>query len=199
MDTNPMTTKEKILKNSIDLINLKGFEAVTLKEICDSANISKHTFYYYFSSKEDLLRSFFSIEREISPNELIDIINAKNNIEVYFKLTNSLLNRFEKIGVEILKQILILNLAKGIGTFCENDTESIRAIKELQIEAIRKAQDANEINNKSDPKDLLKTCFKIKMSLIFFWCVSNGDFDLKKAFRNSIEICMDIAPELRLS
>lgn len=43
-------TKKKIRKVALNLINEKGYDNVTLKEICEASGINKHTFYYYFDS-----------------------------------------------------------------------------------------------------------------------------------------------------
>jgi AcrR family transcriptional regulator len=39
------------------LILKKGYEAITIKDICDAANIGRSTFYAHYTSKDDLKRS----------------------------------------------------------------------------------------------------------------------------------------------
>jgi AcrR family transcriptional regulator len=39
------------------LILKKGYEAVTIKDICDAANVGRSTFYAHYQSKDDLMRS----------------------------------------------------------------------------------------------------------------------------------------------
>ena len=41
----------------ISLIQKKGYEAITIKDICDTANVGRATFYAHYTSKEDLKRS----------------------------------------------------------------------------------------------------------------------------------------------
>ena len=50
-----VTTKERILNVAIDLFAIKGFDAVSLREIADAAGIRKATLYYYFTSKDQIL------------------------------------------------------------------------------------------------------------------------------------------------
>lgn len=50
-----VTTKERILNVAIDLFAVKGFDAVSLREIADAAGIRKATLYYYFTSKDEIL------------------------------------------------------------------------------------------------------------------------------------------------
>ena len=41
------------------LIPKKGYDAITIKDICDAANVGRSTFYAHYTSKDDLKRSGF--------------------------------------------------------------------------------------------------------------------------------------------
>ncbi|WNF25060.1 TetR/AcrR family transcriptional regulator [Mesobacillus jeotgali] len=47
--------KEKITEHSIKLFEKKGFSETSIQDIVDSIGVTKGSFYYYFSSKEELL------------------------------------------------------------------------------------------------------------------------------------------------
>jgi AcrR family transcriptional regulator len=47
------------------LIPKKGYEAITVKDICDAANVSRSTFYAHYTSKDDLKRSGFEPLRRL--------------------------------------------------------------------------------------------------------------------------------------
>ena len=47
--------KGKITEQSIRLFEKKGFSETSIQDIVDSLGVTKGTFYYYFSSKEELL------------------------------------------------------------------------------------------------------------------------------------------------
>ena len=48
-------TKERILNVAIDLFAIRGFDAVSLREIADAAGVRKATLYYYFTTKDEIL------------------------------------------------------------------------------------------------------------------------------------------------
>ncbi len=48
--------KQKIVQASITLFEKQGFTETSIQDIVDSLNVTKGTFYYYFNSKEELLR-----------------------------------------------------------------------------------------------------------------------------------------------
>lgn len=47
--------KQKIIQESIILFDQKGFSSTSIQDIVDALKVTKGTFYYYFSSKEQLL------------------------------------------------------------------------------------------------------------------------------------------------
>lgn len=52
-----LETKNKIMEASLELILEKGFSKFTLSEAALKLNVTKATIYWYFSSKDDLMRS----------------------------------------------------------------------------------------------------------------------------------------------
>jgi AcrR family transcriptional regulator len=48
--------KEKIIETSIELFDQKGFTETSVQDIVESIGVTKGTFYYYFKSKEELLK-----------------------------------------------------------------------------------------------------------------------------------------------
>lgn len=47
--------KDRIIKHSIALFEKKGFSETSIQDIVDTLGVTKGTFYYYFTSKEQLL------------------------------------------------------------------------------------------------------------------------------------------------
>lgn len=52
-----MSNREKILECSLNLFCKKGYESVSVSEICKEAGITKPTLYHYFKSKYGLLEA----------------------------------------------------------------------------------------------------------------------------------------------
>ncbi len=57
IDRRVARTKAMLQKAHLSLILEKGYEATTVEDICEAANVGRSTFYAHYSSKDDLRRS----------------------------------------------------------------------------------------------------------------------------------------------
>src|SRR6266852_6576623 len=68
MDRRSLRTKGMLQHALNSLIQKKDYEAITIKDICDAANVGRSTFYAHYTSKDDLKRKGFDKLRK----ELVD-------------------------------------------------------------------------------------------------------------------------------
>ena len=188
-------TKERIKEIGLDLFREKGFENVTINEICQASGINKHTFYYYFKSKDDLLDDYHEISYDIDATYFVEILNAENFIEQLWFSYKPFFKRINDSGTEIARQLFIKNLNRDVGTFRLDDRRD--ASLKLQQDIIIKAQAAGEMRNLSDPKMLLSLMHQLLMSTSFAWVMSDGEFSFEEASRAEMEVLFDVRPELR--
>ena len=80
IDRRIQKTKKHLSDAFIALILEKGYEAVTIQDIIDKANVGRSTFYAHFESKEQLL---FSGHQHLS-NSLLDTMNDKTKSGIDF-------------------------------------------------------------------------------------------------------------------
>jgi AcrR family transcriptional regulator len=63
IDRRTARTQKALHRALMSLIVSKGYEATTVQDIIDEADVGRSTFYSHFTSKEDLLRSGFATLR----------------------------------------------------------------------------------------------------------------------------------------
>lgn len=80
MARNGNTTKQRILKETQDLVYETGFSAATIDQIIERCGITKGAFFYHFKSKADLAKSliFDFTERDIE-----ELRKALGDTEIY--------------------------------------------------------------------------------------------------------------------
>lgn len=93
----PSNNRNFILTCALTLFAERGYDAVSVREITEMANISKPTLYYYFGNKEGLLKTIISENfepilalLEIATNYQGDLPNSLEKVvEVYFNFAQN--------------------------------------------------------------------------------------------------------------
>ena len=57
MASDPAPSTERILQSALSLFSEKGYDATSVREICQSAGITKPTLYHFYGSKEGVYRA----------------------------------------------------------------------------------------------------------------------------------------------
>ena len=57
MSTDPLRSNDRILKKALELFSVKGYDATSVREICEAAGITKPTLYHFYGSKEGVYRA----------------------------------------------------------------------------------------------------------------------------------------------
>ncbi|MBU8769122.1 TetR/AcrR family transcriptional regulator [Cytobacillus oceanisediminis] len=92
--------KEKITEKSIRLFDQKGFSETSIQDIVDSLGVTKGTFYYYFSSKEELLMDIHLryIDDMLDNQHEILGDDSKSSKEKLFAIVQMLLSNIKTQG-----------------------------------------------------------------------------------------------------
>ena len=65
-------TKKKIFNAAKNILQEKGYEALSIKNICEEAGVSNGSFYHHFKTKDDLLSYYIEEQPSINP-DLLDL------------------------------------------------------------------------------------------------------------------------------
>jgi AcrR family transcriptional regulator len=76
MDNDNKEAKERILHAAIQLFSKKGFDATSVTEIAQSADVTKALIYYYFKSKEEILDSLVHSLLDSITSMTMDFVHA---------------------------------------------------------------------------------------------------------------------------
>jgi AcrR family transcriptional regulator len=80
IDRRVARTRAMLQKAHISLILEKGYEAITVEDICDAANVGRSTFYAHYTSKDDLMRSGLENLRRVLVDRQRDALATPGDI-----------------------------------------------------------------------------------------------------------------------
>ncbi|MBM7703743.1 TetR family transcriptional regulator [Metabacillus iocasae] len=92
--------KNKLTEKSIELFERRGFSETSIQDIVDALGVTKGTFYYYFSSKEELLMNIHLryIDEMLKQQEDILLNDAKSCKEKIFDMVYMLIRHIKTDG-----------------------------------------------------------------------------------------------------
>ena len=89
-------TKNKIFETAVTLIKNKGYNNVTVSEICQTAGLAKGSFYVHYDSKEDIVRdSYYADMGTYICTHYNEFLASAPNISVIERIAHFLILEFE--------------------------------------------------------------------------------------------------------
>lgn len=179
--------KKRIIETSYNLFREKGFDDVTVADICEACEITKTTFYRYLSSKEDTLTYFFDSLNDELGDIILDLASADNHWQQIVSAFSLILNRIQHFDRELYARLWITNLKNYHGTFDE-----IPILKTIVTVLIKKAQDSGQIHNTASADALYSLCSDICFGCSGKWAMGLND-NVAETFANDLAtaLCAD--------
>ncbi|MBQ9263950.1 MAG: TetR/AcrR family transcriptional regulator [Clostridia bacterium] len=176
--------KDAILEATVELIGSIGADAVTVRKVCEKADVSIGTFYHYFSDKNDLMMAFVreeSFDGFDLETPLADI--AGRLTELYMHL----IGKYQELGRDFMRsfyttgnQALSAYLDEENGHFAEG-TVMARSEKEM-LEAVKTGILPSDLNIHQIAMDV---CTIIK-GCVFEWCLTDARMGIEATLHRII-------------
>ena len=95
-------TKEKIFQAAKRILQKKGYEELSIKNICEEAGVSNGSFYHHFRTKDDLLSYYIEDQPTINPDLLELPGNADGVREGIIQVYLNYVKYCRELGVEFM-------------------------------------------------------------------------------------------------
>ena len=95
-------TKEKIFQAAKRILQKKGYEELSIKNICEEAGVSNGSFYHHFRTKDDLLSYYIEDQPTINPDLLELPGNAAGVREGIIQVYLNYVKYCRELGVEFM-------------------------------------------------------------------------------------------------
>jgi AcrR family transcriptional regulator len=167
--------RREILSRVLDKLANVDFDSMTIKMICDAADISYGSFYHYFSEKSDLIFELFSqIDDHIVAN-IIPKLRSEDELTNYVDFCHDISEYMVSIGPRLISS-LYPNLDayyKKSGT----DELARPFFSELR-KILAKGQMKGQISKQIDEEQIAYMTVAILRGFCFDWTRHNGRYDL---------------------
>ncbi|ACB86133.1 TetR/AcrR family transcriptional regulator [Natranaerobius thermophilus] len=176
--------KKKIFVTAIDLIRKKGYDNVSINEICSLSGFTKGAFYHYFNSKEDLL---IQLLRDVDDYYTVEVLPKLDGMSSTEKLTY-FMQQFAYcgygVGVDIINN-LFKSQTKVLNDFM-NDYD--RPFFKILLEIIDEGQKKGEFTDKLSCKELAQYCMSFTWGVLHNWTLENGEYDIEEKMKSYLKV-----------
>lgn len=172
-------TRYKILNTSIELFKTKGYNNVTINEICKACNIVKGTFYYNYKSKDQLLLNYFFLTNKDIDKKIETIDQSGSWLDKCWQYKKLYLQSLSDLGPDMLKSLILVDFNNGVNLFdySLNDFDPVTTkIREKVILLTKLAQENNELRPDIDPYELSECFASATLGIAAKWSAQNGNF-----------------------
>jgi TetR/AcrR family transcriptional regulator, fatty acid metabolism regulator protein len=180
-------TRKKLLQTSKRLIIEKGFNNVSISNICEECSVAKGTFYVYFESKNDIVMELL----DDLTDELLLSFKWDDNLSASELLLDFHTKYMETVPMqgigftrEFLMIILELSIYKKIVKFRQQVV-----VEKILLHGIEKGEYAKDLSIEIYSNKYILLIY----SLFIDWCFHDGEYDIVKEGRYWIkEYLLDV-------
>ncbi|HYF75243.1 MAG TPA: TetR/AcrR family transcriptional regulator [Candidatus Nitrosocosmicus sp.] len=172
-------TREKIYRTSVELMEKKGLNNITVEEICKEAGVSIGSFYNCFQSKNDILNEIYKVADDYFQNvverDMQDGSTSDKIIRFFCYYAEYNVNR----GLEFVKHL-----------YNPRNTMFIKKGRHMQLvlqRVIEEAQVKGEIQSDMTSEEIVEYLFISLRGVVYDWCLHNGQYDLVEFVRNYVK------------
>lgn len=184
-----MNKKIDIAEKAAELFEVKAYDEIDIKQICEYCNLPKSTFYYHFHSKEDLLLYLLNKDIILNNSKLNEINLEQDVLSKLLNIHGAFAEYCMILGTRILKEKYKIQMEKG-NLF--QSAYDYHAMTQKIIPLIKEAQHKKQIQNMAKAEELAEAVTQMMMGTTFIWVSNNGSYNLKKAMIHNLKILYNI-------
>ena len=180
-------TKARIFKAARHILQKKGYEELSIKNICEEAGVSNGSFYHHFKTKDDLLSYYIEEQPGINPDLLdlpSDAADAKKTI-IYVYI--NYVHYCKELGMEFMSNYYTPK-NQSLNPLIRTE----RPYPIITVENyLKKCIDAELIKPVHSLASLSTDIRMIVIGNVFEWCLKRGETDFEGNMRRSLQTYLD--------
>lgn len=170
-------TLRKLKDSAIRLINERGYEQVTVEDICADCGLSKGAFYHHFKAKVELVSA---LEADVNTKltQVLEEMKDRDILDKLLVLNGILIGSAADNGFELARERCIYNLQGQYTKDADSESYAVRSreiVRQLLVEAVEKRQLSAEL----PVEELVELISVFGSGILSNWCVYNGSFPVK--------------------
>lgn len=187
-DSTKKSIKTRIVSAAWQLFYEKGYDQTTVDDIIALSGTSKGSFYYYFSTKDELLETLSNVlddfYEELS-GKMEPSMNSFDKLLYLNEKTHEMIEK--KVPIDLLASLYSTQLtAKGNRHLLDKNRIYYRLITEITEEGQRRG----EIRQDKPVSEIVRYYSLCERALISDWCLNQGSYSLSSYTKEYMPVMM---------
>ncbi|WP_028314250.1 TetR/AcrR family transcriptional regulator [Desulfatibacillum aliphaticivorans] len=182
-----MITHRRIYETASQLIAEKGFDNVTVDEICKAAGVAKGGFYHHFPSKDDLVVETYRLIDGHFVNSMDSAPQPLPAKEGILWVAEFMATTAMSRGHSFCRQIYRSQLEKGTDFFVSPERPFYKQIRTF----ITQSLENGEIASPLPPDELTAIILLTARGVIYDWCLLRGSYNIVSFMQKTVGAILD--------
>ncbi|MFT9076515.1 TetR/AcrR family transcriptional regulator [Ethanoligenens sp.] len=181
----PSQIQQNIFQIALELFRTAGYEATTIQDICEKADVSVGAFYYYYKSKEDILNDSYR-ECDHLLDEKYGHVVFDDPITGILEILSSMSQSIQEQGFRVPAQFYKNQIIATDRFILRQDRSHYRLIYRLVEQALA----CGQLNTDDSPQTIVDTIMRVARGVLYDWCLHDGAYDPAYQIRADIQIVL---------
>lgn len=184
--------QDKIADAAVGLFRDRGYETVSVGDICAAAGVARSSFYRAFSCKNDIIRRIFEHTDANSIVSVEELLAAENDFDRMWIIGDRYISLSRSLGPELSNTFMCMT-ARG-----EIDLLALgHSVDSWFIRLTRNCQKTGIIRSKEPAELLGPLMVDMVYHELYVWGMRKGNYPIRARARLVTETLVDLAPEYR--
>lgn len=186
--------KDDIAECAIALFRDRGYDNVSVNEICESAHTSRSVFYSVFKGKRAILDYVVSKPQQKDEESFRKFADAENDFERIWQLFDRFIDIALDFGPKLTSRLFIMQFdsPKGI-------RDAVHALDDLFATLAKNCAKNGIIETEEPPELLSRIATDLILHELYVWCSQDGNFSLRERARQYAEVAYHVKPQYRMT
>lgn len=184
--------QDKIADAAVGLFRDRGYETVSVGDICAAAGVARSSFYRAFSCKNDILRRIFEHTDANSIVSVEELLAAENDFDRMWIIGDRYISLSRSLGPELSNTFMCMT-ARG-----EIDLLALgHSVDSWFIRLTRNCQKTGIIRSREPAELLGPLMVDMVYHELYVWGMRKGNYPIRARARLVTETLVNLAPEYR--
>lgn len=184
--------QDKIADAAVGLFRDRGYETVSVGDICAAAGVARSSFYRAFSCKNDIIRRLFEHTDANSIVSVEELLAAENDFDRMWIIGDRYISLSRSLGPELSNTFMCMTARGDIDLLALG-----HSVDSWFIRLTRNCQKTGIIRSKEPAELLGPLMVDMVYHELYVWGMRKGNYPIRARARLVTETLVNLAPEYR--